>query len=87
MQRQSLQPTLHYRPTMTYSYKPVQLYMSMLRGRHTSMHTLNKRWTLCGRRMKKEAGDRWQQLEEIAMDREEWRRLTRALCVERRWRR
>ena len=38
------------------------------------------------RTMKKEAGDRWQQLEEIAMDREEWRRLTRALCVERRWR-
>ena len=39
-------------------------------------------WT---RIMKKEVGDRWQQLSRIAMDRDEWRRLTRALCVEQRW--
>ena len=39
------------------------------------------------RTLKKESGEEWNRLEHKATDRNEWRNLTEALCVARRWRR
>ena len=39
------------------------------------------------RTMQKESGEEWNQLDNKALDRNEWRNFTEALCVARRWRR